>query len=123
MASVACLLADYDGDWRLRLLDYSRPPPTAFPLMAWQEGYEIDGWMLNDATEQQRREKEGVMGGVLIQLALCFEVRAERGCSRRRMTSIAVAGQKNEDGILYQIQHTLGQQQPLAAGRANQILV
>ena len=53
LASVACLLADYDGDWRLRLLDYSRPPPTAFPLMAWQEGYEIDGWMLNDATEQQ----------------------------------------------------------------------
>jgi hypothetical protein len=123
LASVACLLADYDGDWRLRLLDYSRPPPTAFPLMAGQEGYEIDGWMLNDATEQQRREKEGLMGGVLIQLALCFEVRAERGCSRRRMTSIAVAGQKNEDGILYQIQHTLGQQQPLAAGRANQILV
>jgi hypothetical protein len=58
------------------------------------------------------------MGGVLIQLALCFEVRAKRGCSRRTTTSIAVAGQINEDGILYQIQHTLGQQQPLAAGRA-----
>ena len=38
LASMAFLLADYDGDWRLRLLDYSRPPPTAFPLMAWQEG-------------------------------------------------------------------------------------
>jgi hypothetical protein len=34
--------------------------------MALAGGYEIDGWMLNDATEQQRREKEGVMGGVLI---------------------------------------------------------
>lgn len=52
---LACLLGDHD---------YSRPPPTVFPLMAWQEGYEIDGWMLNDATEQRRRETEGgVMGG------------------------------------------------------------
>jgi hypothetical protein len=74
LASMACLLADYDGDLRRRLLDYSRPPPTAFPLMAWQEGYEINGWMLNDATEQQRREKEGGCGeGVLIQLALSFK--------------------------------------------------
>ena len=70
LASMACLLADYDGDWRLRLLDYSRPTTNSVPVDGLAGGYEIAGWMLNDATEQQRRKKEGVMGGVLIQRAL-----------------------------------------------------